>query len=118
MKRMDFNIKIISDISCDVPGPIPSTIKSTTINDPYFGYNPFMEKETKPFQANTIDVQAVGNLPCELPVDASIEFGEQLIRHVIPNLLIEDKENIIKNATIAEDGKLTERYTYLQDYVQ
>jgi alanine dehydrogenase len=118
MKRMDFNIKIISDITCDVPGPIPSTTRSTTINDPYYGYNPFTAQETKPFQANTIDVQAVGNLPCELPIDASIEFGEQLIRHVLPSLLIEDKEGIIKNATIAERGKLNERFAYLQDYVQ
>jgi hypothetical protein len=62
-------------------------------------------------------VQAVGNLPCELPVDASNEFGEQLIRHVLPYLLIEDNENIIKNATIATNGKLTEKFKYLNDYV-
>ncbi len=118
MKRMDFNIKIISDITCDVPGPIPSTIRSTIINDAYYGYNPFLEKEVQAFQANTIDVQAVSNLPCELPIDASIEFGEQLIRHILPNLLLDDKDHIIDAATIAKDGKLTPRFAYLQDYVQ
>jgi hypothetical protein len=117
MKREDFRIQVISDISCDVPGPIPSTIRSTSIEEPYFGYNPFLQKETLPFKNENIDMQAVGNLPCELPVDASHEFGEQLIRHVLPFLLIEDTEHIIKNATIAQNGELTQRYHYLQDYV-
>ncbi len=117
MKSKDFNIKLISDITCDIPGPLYSTIRSTTIEDPFYGYNQFLETETTPFQKSYIDVQAVGNLPCELPIDASKEFGEQLIRHVLPNLLIEDKGDIIKNATIAENGKLTDRYKYLADYV-
>jgi saccharopine dehydrogenase (NAD+, L-lysine-forming) len=117
MKRSDFAIKVISDITCDVPGPLPSTTRSTTIEDPFYGYNPLLEVEVEPFQKGTIDVQAVGNLPCELPVDASMEFGEQLIRHVLPNLLLEDKANIISHATIAENGKLTEKYLYLTDYV-
>lgn len=117
MKSKDFNIKVISDITCDIPGPLPSTIRSTTIENPFYGYNPFLESEVAPFQKQTIDVQAVGNLPCELPVDASVEFGEQLMRHVLPYLLIEDKEHIIRNATIAENSKLTDKYLYLKDYV-
>ncbi len=117
MKASDFRIKVISDISCDIPGPVPSTLRSTTIESPFFGYNVFLGKEAEPFQANIIDVQAVGNLPCELPVDASIEFGEQLIRHVLPSLLVEDKDGIILNATITSGGKLTEKYAYLKDYV-
>jgi hypothetical protein len=52
-----------------------------------------------------------------LPVDASIEFGEQLIRNVLPYLLIEDTEHIIAQATIARDGALAGKYTYLKDYV-
>jgi hypothetical protein len=115
MKSSNFRIKIISDITCDLPGP--STIKSTTIENPFYGYNSFLEKEVEAFLPNSIDVQAVGNLPCELPVDASNEFGEQLIRHVLPYLLIEDNENIISNATIATNGKLTEKFIYLTDYV-
>jgi len=117
MKDKDFNIKIISDITCDTPGPLPSTVRSSTILDPFYGYNAFLEKEVEPFLPNSIDIQAVNNLPCELPVDASIEFGEQLIRHVLPNLLIEDAESIIQNATIAQNGKLTEKFSYLEDYV-
>lgn len=117
MKSSNFRIKVISDITCDIPGPLPSTVKSTTIENPFYGYNSFLEKEVSPFLPNSIDVQAVGNLPCELPIDASSEFGEQLIRHILPCLIGDDKENIIKNATIASKGSLTERYSYLTDYV-
>jgi saccharopine dehydrogenase (NAD+, L-lysine-forming) len=117
MKRSDFRIKVISDITCDIPGPLPSTVRSTTIENPYFGYNTLLEKEVAPFSKSNIDIQAVGNLPCELPIDASQEFGEQLLRHVLPNLLVEDIGHIIKHGTIASNGKLTERYRYLLDYV-
>lgn len=117
MKRPDFKIKVISDITCDVPGPLPSTVRSSTIESPYFGYNPLLEKEAAPFRKENIDVQAVGNLPCELPVDASNEFGEQLIRHVLPCLLVDDSAGIINNATIANKGALTAKYEYLSTYV-
>jgi saccharopine dehydrogenase (NAD+, L-lysine forming) len=117
MKDSAFRIKIISDISCDIPGPVPSTIRSSTIELPFYGYNVFTEKEVSPFLPNVIDVQAVANLPCELPYDASLSFGEQLVRHVLPCLLEEDSEQIIANATIAAQGKLMPKYAYLQDYV-
>ncbi|GAB1447913.1 MAG: NAD(P)-dependent oxidoreductase [Bacteroidia bacterium] len=117
MKGADFRIKVISDITCDIPGPLPCTLRSTVIGNPFYGYNPMLEKEVEPFLPNVIDMQTVANLPCELPVDASMEFGEQLIRHVLPSLLVEDSEHIIANATIAQDGKLTEKFKYLEDFV-
>jgi saccharopine dehydrogenase (NAD+, L-lysine-forming) len=117
MKKDDFRIKIISDISCDIPGPIPSTLRSSTIDNPFFGYHPLLQKEITPFSNSSIDIQAVGNLPCELPVDASLEFGELLIKCVLPYLLIEDTDKIILNGTIAENGQLLPKYKYLTDYV-
>lgn len=117
MKRDAFRIKIISDITCDIPGPLPSTLRSSTIELPFYGYHPLLSKETAPFKPETIDIQAVGNLPCELPVDASLEFGDQLLRHVLPYLLIDDSEHIIENATIASDGKLKPRFAYMSDYI-
>lgn len=117
MRSKDFKIKVIADISCDIDGAVPATIKDTTIDDPVFGYMPFSETITKPYQKNTIDVMAVSNLPCELPFDASLMFGDQLFRHVLGFLLVEDRTKMIERATIAKDGKLTERYMYLQDYI-
>lgn len=118
MKEGGFNIKVIADITCDLNGPIPSTFKATTIENPVYGYHPISEKETAPFLKHTIDVMAVSNLPCELPGDASIEFGESILRYVIPHLLNEDKDSIVERATITANGKLTDRYEYLADYVE
>ncbi len=117
MKAESFRIKVIADISCDIPGSIPSTIKSTSIEDPVYGYHPFTEQATEPYLQNTIDVMAVGNLPCELPFDASIGFGEDLIRSVMPHLFMGSGDEIIQRATIASGGRLTEKYSYLSDYV-
>ncbi|MDN5204072.1 NAD(P)-dependent oxidoreductase [Fulvivirgaceae bacterium BMA10] len=114
----DFNIKVIADITCDIEGSIPSTKQPSTIEDPIYDYNPSENKVEAPFtdEAN-ISVMAVDNLPCELPRNASEDFGKELVNHVLPNLIYEDEEDVIKRATIAENGKLTERYNYLQDYV-
>ncbi len=118
MKARDFKIKVIADISCDVNGSIPATMKDTTIEDPVFGYHPLSETIEAPFLKNTIDVMAVSNLPCELPYDASIAFGEQLIKYVMGNLLNAKNSRMIHFATIAQNGELTERYKYLKDYVE
>lgn len=117
MRSPDFRIKVIGDITCDVDGSVPSTIRDTTIENPVFGYNPATEKEDTPFQPQVIDVMAVSNLPNELPREASHEFGDKLIEHVMEEL-IEPKSNIIVRATIARDGKLMPRFEYLSDYVK
>ncbi len=117
MLKDDFNIKVIADISCDLDGPIPATIRSTIIADPLFGYDPVTGQETDPFNKDAVTVMAVDNLPCELPRDASEDFGNHLLKEIIPLIINGDKNDILKSATIAEGGKLTEGYAYLQDYV-
>ena len=117
MQRPDFRIKTIADISCDINGSIPATVRATSIQDPVFGWDCFQKKETEPYLKNTIDIMAVGNLPTELPRDASEEFGNLFIKHILDSLINEDKETIIKRATLAEHGQLTDAYAYLQDYV-
>ncbi len=97
---------------------IPSTVKSTTIEDPVYGWHALSEKVVEPFLKHTIDVMAVGNLPCELPLDASTEFGTFLVHHVLPELIDNENGFIINHATITKDGELTPTYKYLQDYVE
>lgn len=113
----DFRIRVIADITCDVEGSIPITTRATPIEDPVIGWNSFAKKETKPYMPNTVDVMAVTNLPCELPADASEEFGASMVAHIMPLLITGDKEDIIKRATITEGGKLTEHFNYLEDYI-
>ena len=117
MHSNDFKIKVIADITCDVDGSVPATIRDTTIPDPVFGYNPLTEKEEVPYQPQVIDVMAVSNLPNELPREASTEFGEKLIEYVIEELLLPESE-IISRATIAMNGELTNRFSYLIDYAK
>ena len=116
MRRHDFKIKVIADVTCDVDGSVPATIRDTTIESPVFGYNPSTEKEDTPYQPQVIDVMAVSNLPNELPREASSEFGDKLIEYVVEELLLEQSD-IIERATIASNGQLRQRYQYLQDYV-
>lgn len=117
MLSPDFRISVIADISCDLDGPIPSTLRSSTIADPFYGYDPKTGTETAPFETGSITVMAVDNLPCELPRDASTEFGNLLSKDIIPLLVKGDDEKILANATIAENGRLTEKFLYLTDYV-
>ncbi|MFC2152903.1 NAD(P)-dependent oxidoreductase [Bacteroidota bacterium] len=115
----DFNITVIADVSCDVDGPIASTIKASTIAEPFFGYNPKTGKEEPPFTSpQNITVMSVDNLPGELPRNASSDFGANLMDKVYPSLFGNDDSGIIERATIAKHGKLTERYAYLQDYLE
>lgn len=111
-----FRIRYISDISCDIDGSVASTIRSSSISSPYYGVDRRSLAETDFMQKDALAVMAVDNLPCELPVDASRDFGDQLISRVIPSLFNGDTEGIISRAVIAENGKLTEKYSYLQDY--
>ena len=116
-KSSDFKIRTIADISCDIDGPVASTIRPSTIADPIYGYNPHTESEDAFDKDDVITVMAVDNLPCELPQDASEDFGNALIQHVFPCLLVEDPEHIIARATICENGDLTPNYEYLREYV-
>ena len=116
-KHSEFNINLVADISCDVDGPVASTIRSSTIADPFYGYNPKTEKEVAFNDKDAITVMAVDNLPCELPKDASEGFGQTFLEHVIPAFFNNDKDGILERARMTQNGKLTERYSYLQDYV-
>ena len=116
-KSLDFKIRTIVDISCDVDGPIASTIRTSSITDPIYGYNPVTESVDVFNKEEVISVVAIDNLPCELPKDASEDFGHEMIKHVLPCILGEDVDEVIARATICEKGKLTENYSYLQNYV-
>ncbi|MBX2915388.1 MAG: alanine dehydrogenase [Cyclobacteriaceae bacterium] len=118
MLTRDFNIKIIADITCDINGSIPSTIRPSSIPEPLYDYDPHTNTAIPAFSKNEfVTVMAVDNLPCELPRSASDEFGRDLIDRILRPLLFEDSECIIKRGTIAENGKLTPEFSYLQDYV-
>ncbi len=116
-KSPKFRLSLVADISCDIDGPVASTLRPSTIDEPLYGYNPDTESEVDFMDNNAIGVMAVDNLPCELPRDASEDFGNELLTKVLPSLIEEDTDTIIQRATICENGKLTSYFDYLQDYV-
>jgi len=115
VKSDDFNISVVADISCDIDGPVATTIKPSTINDPIYGYNPHTESEDDFKSNDVVAVMAVDNLPCELPKDSSEDFGENLIKHIIP--IISNDNKIIRGATICQNGDLSEEFEYLRNYI-
>lgn len=117
MRSPSFRISVIADITCDIDGSVPSTLRASTIADPFYGYNPVTENIDIPFSSHSITVMAVDNLPCELPRDASDDFGKELSERVLPHILGEDSEKMIERASITKDGKLMPAYEYLSDYV-
>jgi len=116
-KHSDFNIKVVADVSCDIDGPVASTIRPSTIEAPIYGYNPISETEDSFLKEGNIAVMAVDNLPCELPKDASEFFANELSEKILPSLIMCDDEKIIENATICKNGDLTQNFEYLRNYV-
>ncbi|MCK0130408.1 NAD(P)-dependent oxidoreductase [Flavobacteriaceae bacterium F08102] len=116
-KLPEFNIKVVGDISCDIDGPVASTIRASTIEDPVYGYNPHTEKEVDFKDKDAIVVMAVDNLPCELPDNASRGFGDMFLEHVIPAFFNGDKDGVLARSMMCTQGKLTKKFAYLQDYV-
>ncbi|MEG9328047.1 Alanine dehydrogenase [Salinimicrobium catena] len=117
MKSPAFKIKYVADISCDIAGPIASTIRPSTIAEPFYGYSAESDGEVDFSEKSAIAVMAVDNLPCELPKDASEGFGDMFLKNVLPAFFDGDKDGILERARMTKDGKLTERFKYLQDYV-
>ncbi len=116
VKAEHFIIQTIADITDDVNGSVPINTGDQSIEDPVYGVDRNSLEKTAPYLKNSIDIMAVGNLPNELPRDASRYFGEQLIKHVLEDLVGNGSE-IINRATMTKDGQLTPHFTYLQDYV-
>lgn len=118
MLAADFKTKVVADITCDIEGSVPCTKRASTIVDPVYDYDPKTDSVKSPsIDPNNISVMAVDNLPCELPRSSSEEFGRDLIDKILTPLLVEDHDGIIARATVAEKGKLTSSFSYLQDYV-
>jgi len=118
VKNDDFIIQTIADITDDKNGSIPINLGDQNIENPIYGVDRQSLEKTAPYLPDSIDIMAVGNLPNELPRDASQYFGEQLIKYILHELLASEESSLIKRATIAKEGNLTNDFLYLTDYIQ
>jgi alanine dehydrogenase len=111
----DFSITTIADITDDKGGSVPCNLGDSSIQDPIYGVDRQTRTKIAPYQPGSVDVMAVGNLPNELPRDASRYFGEQLIKYVLEDL-VRGGSPVIERATMVDRGRLTDPYLYLEDY--
>ncbi len=119
LKASDCKLSVVADISCDIDEPIGCTIRPSKIADPIYGYNPQTGEEDDYTKEGVIAVMAVDNLPCELPLDASQDFGNEMIKFILPALLGEDPDDIIGRASETNlQGNLNPLFEYLRDYVE
>lgn len=112
-----FRIQVIADVTDDENGSIPINLGDQTIEDPVYGVDKRTLKKTAPYQKGSVDILAVGNLPNELPRDASRYFGDQLLKYVIPDL-VKGGSAVIENATIIKEGKLPKNFDYLREFAE
>ncbi|MEI7627426.1 MAG: NAD(P)-dependent oxidoreductase [Bacteroidota bacterium] len=115
LQSPDFRIQSIADITDDKNGSIPCNLGDATIENPVYGVDKMTGVKTAPYISGSIDMMAVGNLPNELPRDASRFFGEQLIKYIL-NDIRTGGSTTIERATILKEGKLTTEFDYLSDY--
>jgi len=118
LKKENVRLSVVADISCDIDCAVACTIRPSKISDPIYGYNPITETEDDFMKEGVIAVMAVDNLPCELPLDASEDFGSELIKEIIPSLIGEDKDLIIaRGSETTLEGELSEYFAYLENYL-
>jgi hypothetical protein len=110
-----FRIQTIADITDDTNGSVPINLGDQQIEDPIYGIDRNTLHKTEPYLSGSVDIMAVGNLPNELPRDASRYFGEQLIKYVLSDL-VNNGSLVIEKATLVKAGRLTEKYAYMREY--
>jgi len=113
----------VSDITCDIQGSIQFLVKSTTLDSPFFTYNPITEQIEDGVHGydNGILFQAVDYLPTELAYDSSTYFGSKLLPFIenlafADNKLEPSKQGLMPEmdrAMITWNGKLTEKFSYI-----
>jgi len=116
LERPEFRIKTIADITDDKDGSVPCNLGDATMQEPVYGVNKKTRGKTAPYLEGSVDIMAVGNLPNELPRDASRYFGEQLIKYVLEDLFKENSP-VIQRATMVRDGIITSSFGYMKNYI-
>jgi alpha-aminoadipic semialdehyde synthase len=114
----------IGDITCDIDGSIQSCVRETEPGDPVYMYDPRKDEHPFGFEGEGIAVMAVGNLPTELPIEASQTFSDAL-EPFIPRMAAANLEGTleesglpgeIRRAVILWRGELTEPFAHLEEF--
>jgi len=116
LARPQTRLRYIADISCDILGGVPCTHRASTIEAPYFDIDPNTGAEQPAFSGDSlVSMMTIDNLPSEMPTEATRHFGRQLMDIFIDDLLADGP--IAQRAIVADNGRLTHAFAYLQEYV-
>lgn len=116
----------IADITCDTHGSIECNVRSTDSDMPAYRVDPVNQTTHDGHLGKGIVLLAVDNLPCELPNDSSTFFSNQL-KPFVPALLTADYGSTLETsglppeiqpAVIVYNGRLTDRYDYLNTHLK
>jgi len=115
----------IGDISCDIDGSIEATVKATEPGEPFFVYHPETGAVRDGVEGDGMLLMTVDNLPCELPFDASREFGLALLPYVPAIARTDfsrplDKLDLpgpVRRALVLHRGKLTPEFAHIEKYL-
>ncbi|KAI9146443.1 Saccharopine dehydrogenase-domain-containing protein [Paraphysoderma sedebokerense] len=105
----------VADISCDIRGSLEFMSHSSTIDNPFFVYDPITGREHDDLSGPGVQIMSIDILPSELPLEASQYFGNALFPFLNELAKGNFSHPVLKRATIAEDGSLTEKHKWLKD---
>ncbi|XVF35223.1 hypothetical protein REPUB_Repub18cG0127000 [Reevesia pubescens] len=106
----------ISDITCDIGGSIEFVNETTSIDSPFFRYDPLTESYHHDMEGNGVICSAVDILPTEFAKEASQHFGDILSQFVGILASTADVTKLpahLNRACIAHGGALTSLYEYI-----
>lgn len=108
----------LSDVSCDINGSIEFMSKASTIDDPFYMYDPKTNITHSDPDGKGIQIMSIDNLPSEMPLEASEYFSESLYPFVVELLKGNYDHPVLKGATIAVNGKLSKQHSKLHDAIK
>ncbi len=117
---------VVGDITCDVDGSLACTMRDTEPGDPVYIYNPETRDASSGFDGPGLAVMAVGNLPTELPREASKVFSEALTPFIPALAEVNfngsfDEARLpdpIRRAVILWCGEFTPDFQYMQEFLR
>ncbi|MCJ8344723.1 hypothetical protein MJH12_04225 [bacterium] len=117
---------VLGDVTCDINGSMECTTKASDPGNPCYTYHPLTKEAPDGWSTEGVTVLAVDNLPCEFSSDASRDFGNSMFPFWESIAKSDYSKNLedcgfaqeIQRATIIYNGKLTERYKYLAEFLE
>ncbi|VFQ63406.1 unnamed protein product [Cuscuta campestris] len=106
----------ICDISCDIEGSIEFVKQTTSIDSPFFRYDPINNTYHHDMEGNGIICSAVDILPTEFAKEASQHFGDilsQFVRSLASVECLDELPAPLRRACIVHLGNLSPLYDYI-----